>query len=145
MMNANDAKAEWKSVCRLSKRLNESKDCAVIAVAIATGVNYMSVHCLMTSKGRKPRKSTLNTITYATLKHFGFRGEKVSYRSKTVRTLEREFKNRPGTYLVWVRGHVFALKEGHILDWTKGRQHRIKRVERIRSIYDAKAAAATSD
>lgn len=136
MMTADDAKTEWSVVCSLSKMLKETKDCAVKAIALATGVHYVDVHSLMASKGRKPRKGTLNHITYAALRHLGFVYESVPFRSKTIRTLEREFKYRPGTYLVWVNRHILVLKDGHILDWTQGRQHRIKRVEQIRSKYD---------
>ena len=131
------ARAEWSGLCEASKLLKETKDCAVKAVTIVTGVHYVDVHSLMASYGRKPRKGTFNGITRNVLKHLGFKTEKVECRSKTVRTLQREFKYRPGTYLVWTSGHILAIKDGEVLDWTNGRLHRIISVERVKGKYDA--------
>jgi len=125
------AKAEWGSVCQFSEMLKETKDCAVKAVAMATGVHYVDVHSLMAANGRKTRKGTLNSITYKVLRHLGFKWTGVKFQARTIRTLEREFKHRPGTYLVWVRQHILVMKDGEVIDWTKNRQYRIQRVEQI--------------
>ena len=135
---------EWETVCKFSKELKESNDCAVKAVSIVTGVHYHDVHSLMMVKGRKHRGTTKQVYTYQVLRQLGAQLTVVPFRSKTIRTLEREFKHRPGTYLVWVRGHLFAMKDGEVLDWTKGRRHRIINVQKVEHRYE-RAAASNPD
>lgn len=125
------AKTEWETICQHSRDLKETKDCAVKAVTVVTGVHYVDVHGLMQAKGRKRRKGTCNSITYAVLDQLGFYTVDVKVRSKTVNTLGREMKWRPGVYLVWTRGHILAVKGGEVLDWTNGRRHRVLRVEQV--------------
>lgn len=126
------AQSQWTSMCEAAKLLHEIKDCAVKAVTAVTGVHYVDVHSLMAQNGRKHRKGTPNAITRKVLARLGFVTEDVKVWSKTVRTLGREFKGRPGTYLVWTSHHILAIKDGEVLDWTSGRLHRVLRVERVR-------------
>lgn len=118
-------------MCEAAKLLRETKDCAVKAVTAVTGVHYIDVHGLMEANGRRHRHGTPNAITRAVLDKLGFATHEIKVWSKTVRSLGREFRNIPGTYLVWTRGHILAIKDGEVLDWTNGRLHRILKVERV--------------
>jgi hypothetical protein len=119
------------SVAAASDMLQEENDCAVIAVSIVTGVHYIDVHGMFEARGRKPRGSTKNWTIWSVLKRLGFQREKVEVQSRTVRTLGREFRDRPGVYLAWTSGHILAIKDGEIMDWTHGRLHRIIEVEEV--------------
>ena len=116
-------------VKRESKLAGEFMDCAVIAVAIATGLPYKEVHKEFTKAGRKPRRRTKNTITLAVLESLGYKLKERTIKAKTVITAERELKR--GVYLIRVRGHILACKAGEIHDWTKDRRHRIIEVNRV--------------
>lgn len=136
-MNLSDkAKSEWDSMCEHADLLKETNDCTVKAITAVTGVHYVDVHALMAKHGRPYRKGAKKYTQFSTLRDLGFVIEDVKVKSKTVRTLGREFKGRPGNYLVWVKGHVLAVKDGEVLDWTNGRCHRVIRVVRVRSKYE---------
>lgn len=64
----------------------------------------------------KKKKRTLIELDASEISSFG----------KTVKTFSR--KCGRGTYIVWVSGHILAIKDGEVLDWSDGRQLRIKRV-----------------
>jgi len=119
----------WKQVCERSKANNEKLDCAVKAVSIVTGVHYDDVHTMMQNRGRRHGGRTKHHITADVLKCLGAVMETVEVKSKTVKRLPRELKI--GTYLVWTHGHILAVKDGTVMDWTAGRRHRIKKVMRI--------------
>jgi hypothetical protein len=115
------------------RSLNETNDCAVRAVAAATDTHYADVHSLMARNGRKPRRGTPNEISRKVLDILGFKTQEVTpfFKSKTIRTLGHELKYRQGTYLVWTRGHILAIVDGEVKDFTKGRCHRVRRIERV--------------
>lgn len=137
-MNLSDkAKTEWDSMCEHAKALKETNDCTVKAISAVTGVHYVDVHAMLAKHGRPHRKGAKKHTQYNALRDLGFVLEDVKVRSKTIRTLGREFKYRPGNYLVWTRGHVLAIKDGEVLDWTNGRLHRVIKVVRVKGKYDA--------
>ena len=118
-----------------SSRLGEVKDCAVKAVAMALRKPYKDIHSRMQQLGRKRKRGTPNWITRQVINDLGYWLDDCSRlylkKAKTIRTLERVLPKR-GTFLVWVEGHVLCAKNGEILDWTKGRLHRIKQIERVK-------------
>lgn len=136
MQLSDKAKADWDQMCKHSKLLKEANDCTVKAITAVTGVHYVDVHSLLAKHGRPHRKGAQKHTQYRTLKDLGFKMEHIKVKSKTVRTLGRELKNQPGNYLVWVKGHVLAVKDGEVLDWTNGRLHRINMVVRIKSKWE---------
>ena len=50
-------------------------------------------------------------------------------KAKTVRTAARVL--RKGKFLIKVRGHLLAIVDGEVMDWTAGRQHRIQQAWRV--------------
>jgi hypothetical protein len=123
----------YEDMLSASRSMNETNDCAVKAVAVVTGLPYSDTHSRMARKGREARKGTPNAITRQVLSDLGLVATPIAVRSKTVRTLGREFKYRSGDYLVWTSGgrHLMAIKDGKVCDWTKGRLHRVYRVEKV--------------
>jgi len=126
----------YKELLNFSKEMREHNDCAVKAVTLVTGIHYVDVHGMMERLGRKRRKGTPDWITKEVLSQLGFMRIIIPVTAKTVRTLGRDFHKRKGTYLVWVRGHVLAMIDGVVQDWTDNRLHRIRRVELVVSKYD---------
>ena len=57
------------------------------------------------------------------------KGSGIDYQSLTVTRLQRELTS--GTYLVNTDGHVLALVDGVVHDYTDGRRHRIESVWRV--------------
>jgi hypothetical protein len=109
----------------------ETKDCAVKAVAVVTGTDYDTVLRLFYRLGRRPGTGTSKHMLLEAIALLGYKLDPSCYRSKTVVTLEREFKNRRGRYLVWTRNHLLAVVDGEVVDWTKGRRHRVRAVSKV--------------
>jgi hypothetical protein len=63
-----------------SAAFNESNDCAVKAVSLATGTPYAKVHELMAKHGREARKGTYWNTIRRTVEELGFNLEPWSYR-----------------------------------------------------------------
>jgi hypothetical protein len=124
--------------------LGETNDCAVRALAAVSGLTYRDAHELVAAWGRQPRKGTHQCVAlFLTLgatvvqaephRYYEATGSfntptSISKGPRTIRTLARHYKT--GRYLVFIRGHVFALIDGQIVgDWaTTERLHRIEAV-----------------
>ena len=133
---------EFDAYSRKAFELNERNDCAVKAVAIATGSEYETVHKLMTEFGRKQRRGTHDFVTTKTLTALGFKIVRVDIQSiieafprphcDVLKNLTTHHPRRfPGcvdpnkSYLAWVNGHILAIKGGVVHDWTVNRSLRI--------------------
>ena len=116
--------------------IGEYNACAPIAVSIATETPIDIVLKRYEYLGRKKRRTSKRWMTRQVVTELGFRLIDVpnSYRSKTVRTLEREINNF-GTYLVFTRGHILCIKNGVVEDWTKNRCNRIIKIFGIKNGY----------
>lgn len=121
-----------KKITRKSARHGETNDCAVKAIAIVANADYDEVHALLKAHGRKDGKGTPWKAIWATLKALGVwvgpeqrmtRGSRLW--AKTVRYLPRVLP-RKGRYLVYTRGHILAVVDGEVMDWTEGRRHQPK-------------------
>lgn len=126
--------AEYDSLRAAS---DERADCAVVAVAAATGATYATVKAIMAAFGRKANKGTAMEITRATLTHFGrslrrvdpqhfisrYPGGHVRLRSVTTHHPDRfpRVWADGKTYLMRTRQHILCIKDGRNLDWTRGR------------------------
>jgi hypothetical protein len=129
---------QYQKMAQASDAMHETKDCAVIAVAIAAGLTYRASHALLAQAGRKPRSTTQRTQIKQALKLLSIKTENVTVRyrhrmgAKTIRTLGRVMADRKGIYLAYTHDHIMAIKDGVIHDWLDGRLHRITRVVKLR-------------
>lgn len=117
-----------------SLRYNEHKDCAVVAVAIVCGVDYSTAHRAQQSAGRRSRRGTPMSVTQEALNRLGYRYEKIDLggRScKTVRGAERHPYLQQGKFLIRVSGHILAMADGKVEDYTQGRLYRVIEVFRV--------------
>ena len=144
----------YEQVHKESESISERNDCAVKAVALATGVPYKEVHSLMARYGRKHRCGTKMSTTKAVLKQLGIEFSEddfeypVYYRNKkfdigagcttTVRTqhsystktIHKALPKR-GRYLVFSRSHMSAFVNGKLEDWAENRRKIVVAVLKI--------------
>lgn len=116
-------------------RMNEKNDCAVIALSIVMRTTYKKAHEICTATGRRRGQGTHTRQTFNAIRAAGFSVEPVKrmvqkngckYTPKTVGN-----KLKKGYYLCFCRGHVFAVVNGDVEDWTEGRQHRITQAYKV--------------
>lgn len=126
----------YKDLREKSVSLGEAKDCAVIALSVACDVPYEDAHAALELAGRQPRGSSKLSMFPVALDLLGYEWVPVKnqFKSKTVRTLEREIKTLGITQplLVRVRNHVLTIKDGKVHDWSEGRCHRVLDITTVR-------------
>ena len=120
---------------RHRKAMNEANDCAVIAISIACRMTYKAAHELCATTGRKPQQGTYTHATFDKIRENGFNIEQIKglvqkngskYTPKTIGD-----KLKRGYYLCFCNGHVFAVVNGDVEDWTNERKHHIKSAYKI--------------
>lgn len=116
-------------------KFNETKDCAIIAIAAVTGTSYEAVRELMKKHGRKDRKSTPMDIIHNVLKELGYESRYVNpedfireypkphHKLKNVTShhpdrFPKVWKNGK-TYLIRSSKHILAVINGHVVDWSR--------------------------
>jgi hypothetical protein len=133
--------------------LGENNDCTVKALAIAANIPYVEAHALLAAKGRKKGQGAFTHQYHQVLRDLGFtltlvdtneiqakypRAKTGGYIYKQLTShhmdLYPEFWNDGQVYLLQMAGHVGAVRDGKIHDWTKGRAKRIHGVYRITKI-----------
>ena len=123
-------KTELQRVTDASNEMNERNDCAVRAVAHASGVEYHKIHSMFRINGRRARGRTYQHISDTVMQTLKMETKDITQTvrryGKTIKTAQ-QFLTR-GTYLVSVRGHILCIKGGAVMDWADGRQHRITQV-----------------
>jgi len=125
----------YQKITKESAKLNEHNDCAVKAIAIVCNIKYKDAWNLAKKFGRRYRGRTnaLNT-TYPAIKSKGFTCSFVENhkmnKAKTIKSLKPLLPSR-GVFLVFVKGHVLAVRGGEIHDWTENRCHRIRLIMRV--------------
>ncbi len=114
---------------RYRKKLNEKNDCVVVAVAIAARMTYERAHGICQYQGRKIGKGIPHRDVLDHLEILGYKVEQVKnliqkngskYTNKTIGN-----KLKKGYYIVKNNGHVAAVVNGTIEDWSNGRQFHI--------------------
>jgi len=103
--------------------------CSVVALASVADISFGKARAIMDKHGRKhcagaTLMSILNAVENRNLKY-----TEINVQAKTMKTISNELRH--GKYLVFVRGHVAAVVDGVINDWTEGRAHRIVRVFKV--------------
>lgn len=126
-----------------SRAHGERDDCTVMALTVATGASYSQVHRLLADYGRQHgRRFPLETVLRAAAGDLGYRlaTERMSFPAgaRTMKTIGRALN--AGTWLAFVRGHVAAVVDGRVYDWTDGRRHRVTHAIELRPTDNPPAA-----
>lgn len=146
-MTTTNTAESFAQINEISDKYNETKDCAVKAVAFACNVSYEVAHNALRIYGRKYRKGTDRAITYNAIEALGYSSgftpndffnqyvhDKRQYRG----TINNNNIPRKGTFVVHTASHVLTVIDGKVMDWTKGRRHRIKAVYKIEHVSEPK-------
>lgn len=131
--------AKFNEIKIASDAAGERGDCTVKATALVTGLPYSEAHSLMRLIGRPNREGLLMSLVYScmpgAIASLGYTVEKIDIGLRngknqyTPRTISERLPK--GNYICIVRGHMFALVDGEVLDWSEGRCHRILTVWKI--------------
>jgi hypothetical protein len=111
-----------------SNALHESNDCVPMALALSCDKHYGVAHALCQAMGRKNGKGMFfgGQRLIAAALALGCSAVNVYRRCGsgfTVSTVGRRYP--AGSYLIRTRRHVLAMTDGVVMDWTKGRKHRV--------------------
>ena len=98
--------------------------CTVIAVAITADVSFGKAQAAMARAGRKKGCGAPMSVMFKALHELGYAGKVAPHTGKTMRTILAD-ADPSKRYIVEVAGHVAAITEGAIQDWSKGRMKRI--------------------
>ena len=121
-----------KKIKAASKSHNERNDCSVKAVAILCNATYDEAHAALKAAGRKDRKGAGFDQIMKAVRSLGCYVEYDDELNHRGRNMHRITVNRVGAalpkgrWLVYSNGHVLAVKNGEVLDWTKGRRHQAR-------------------
>lgn len=128
-------KSLWDAMSVKADAHHETNDCTVRALTASTGLDYDVCHEQFRKQGRKNRKGCHFFVEGPkAAKALGFtmrKMERSEYRAKTMITAERDSSIASGRYCVLVRGHVAALVDGKVIDWSQGRRHNIKAIYHV--------------
>lgn len=106
---------------------NEVNDCAVIALSIGCDIPYERAHSVFKKFGRKNGEGVCFYDIRDAFEVVNFKLTPVSFKSKTIRSLEREFlkDGKRGTYLIDTATHVAIHKNNVTECWSKESLKRI--------------------
>ena len=107
---------------------HERNDCGVVAVMFAAGISYADAHAAMKECGRKDKKISYLAWCIKVITDNGHHCERITPRSKTIRTFVREAK-ADSVYLIRVTGHLLCVRGKEICDWAKRKQ--LKRITHV--------------
>jgi hypothetical protein len=113
-----------------AKKIGETNDCGVKALAVITGLPYEVCHQTLKSLGRKDRKGTFNWQMWKALDILGFCYQKIECPFNGLRSLGRNLPDN-GAFLIHATKHYVGAKDGQIHDWSEGRCLRIQGVYQI--------------
>lgn len=100
--------------------------CSVIALAVCCNLKFGKARKAMERGGRSTGRGVNMTMIRNGLAEFGFEGKALwEFKSCTMSTVARQLDSSK-TYMVFVNGHVAAVKDGIVQDWTEGRRHKVK-------------------
>lgn len=134
--------SKYEKMVGFAKANGEHNDCSVKAVAIACDVPYKVAHKALEKAGRKPRKGVYPHEIQAAIESLGYGVAQWQVTAKTASKLGIDPALQKGHFMVFVRGHVAALKDGVVEDWTQGRRHRVNKVVKVYPTHSRKLRKA---
>lgn len=120
----------------MSEVLKETGDhgyCGIVALAVATGEDPLFIQELVGAYGRQKGDGTTIAQLLDVLADYGlsFREDKYA-RAKGARTMASVSQVAcTGTWFALTKGHVAAIVDGDVHDWTAGRRHRIRHLVKL--------------
>ena len=135
----------YKELTAVGTAMGDYNYCAVIAVAVVLNCTYQDAYRLCENKGRKLGRGLCTYSILEILDEQGVNYTKVNkdevlatvdrpnYRVKTLTTNNFKMADiySKNTYLVFVNGHVAAVKNGVTHDWSENRAKKIKLIYQL--------------
>lgn len=150
-----DRHSHYEDLRRSANELGEKDDCGVKAVAVACDISYEKAHAMLKEEGRKDRNGTAFRFTERVCAKLGKKLVRIHScdfidkypgahsKLKNVTTHHpRRFNSvwKDGkTYLFLTSGHILAVKDGVVIDWSVNNS---LRVVYIYEVVDVKPIAA---
>lgn len=129
MIDRETADSIWNETAAKTREHRETNDCTVKAMAIATGESYDTCRAALAKFGRKARKGCGWPVQWRALNSLGYVAYDLTNHvdGRTTITLERELRKRfpNGRFLIGVKRHRMAMRDGHMIDHAKGSRRRI--------------------
>lgn len=139
---------EFSAVAEEAHSLGDKSFCSPAAIALLTGESFTKIKEMMEAHGRKHRQGTPKFIADRVLDELGFKRIRVdlaaviaSYPKPHCDVLKNvtthHARRFPGSfdpakrYLAHVRGHVAAIINGEVQDWSINNSLRIYKLEEI--------------
>ena len=116
---------------KFSRDANEHNDCTVKAISIACDVPYKVAHKALANQGRRKRCGSYWHQQSKAIKSLGYKVEAVQHTAKTINQVKSDEVVQQGYFLAYVRGHVAAVVNGKVEDWTDGRRHQVKVIYKV--------------
>lgn len=122
--------------------------CSVIATAVATGSSFGKARSMLYKHGKRvDGKGAYLDLIHNTLRQMGYDVRRLKcsiwqdmhkepeYKAKTLISIQREFKNRKGTFFVYTNRHVTCIKDGVCEDWSNNEHGRPTKYK-VLSVYE---------
>lgn len=123
---------KYQMMEQISMKEGEDKDCAVIAVAIATSTPYKTVHKIMADYGRKKGKPTSSYVIRMAVYTLGWKIDFMSSAEGRPKTVKQCDDKLPlGRYLIRTTGHIMAMTGNEVHDHQKGRRFKVREVWKL--------------
>lgn len=139
---------QYAVASRDAREAKEKGHCSPLAVSVLTGVDFNTVNAMMIEEGRKPRMGTHQYVADRVIDRLGFKRVRVDMQAiikgyplphcNVLRNITTHHPRRfPGAfdpskrYLAHVRGHVLAIVDGQVQDWSINNSLRIYKLEEI--------------
>lgn len=117
-------KHSYNELAKIGRRYyGDTNFCSVLAVSVVADISYGKAFHAYRREGRRTRCGTHQLMQHAVLKQFKLKstldGDKTRlYSGKTLNNVLMACCRWSGRYLVYVRGHVLAVRDGVCEDWT---------------------------
>lgn len=146
--------AEFTELRREGHELGDRNDCAVIAVAAATGVPYKAAHEALRLAGRKAKRGTPMLATEEALAALGFNLKAWTIPQQLKKVLEygpgfrnssitthhphrfHQHRKGEGTLLFRTKAHILCIKDGVNHDWSHRNSLRVISIYQVTRIAD---------
>ena len=130
---------KYETLNKSTEYRSEKRDCTVVALALLSGEEYKDAYAALELAGRK---RNCGAYTYQTMEAFKILDVEltqlpsISIRQKngsryTPKTIGKRYQK--GKFLCRSHGHMFALIDGVVEDWSRNRRLHIKQMWKVES------------
>jgi len=127
-------KRSYESLAEVGrKHYKDTNFCTVVAVATVCEMSFGKARIKMEKAGRPHRYGAYQWQYHEVIQRRGYKIEPVyGYEGHHVKTMGKKLGQ--GKWLVNVRGHVLAVVDGKINDWSEDRSLRVREVFKVTKI-----------